>query len=39
MSPKPPDFGQPADSWRIPALIDAGLLLPVLVDELRSAGC
>jgi type IV pilus assembly protein PilB len=38
MSPKPPDFGQPADSWLIATLIDAGLLLPVHVEELRSAG-
>jgi type II secretory ATPase GspE/PulE/Tfp pilus assembly ATPase PilB-like protein/ActR/RegA family two-component response regulator len=38
MAPKPPDFGQAVDSWLISVLIDAGLLLPVQVEELRSAG-
>jgi type II secretory ATPase GspE/PulE/Tfp pilus assembly ATPase PilB-like protein/ActR/RegA family two-component response regulator len=38
MAPKPPEFGQPADSWLIAVLMDARLLLPVHVEELRSAG-
>jgi type IV pilus assembly protein PilB len=38
MTPKPPDYGQPADSWLAAVLIEAGLLLPVQVEETRSAG-